>query len=86
MSVKEKLHRGSQITVRLRTYTGEVCAVARARVVHAHRGRISARSVGVGSSIRGTLLARDEGQDWVRGWDTPDALALQAEIALLVSR
>lgn len=81
-----KLHRGDKITAVATDFEGAVVGVVRARVIHAHRGRVSARSVGWPESSRGILYWRHEGRAWARGWDTPDAKVLGAEIALLVSQ
>lgn len=80
------LQRGDKITVVTTGFGGEIVGTARARVIHAHRGRVSARSIGHATSITGTLYRRHEGRTWARGWDTPEAATLEAEIALMVSR
>lgn len=82
-----KLKRGDKITVVLTDYDDTtIIGTGRARVMHAHRGRVSARSIGIGASVRGTLLRRQEGRTWAVGWDTPEAAVLSAEVALLVSQ
>lgn len=85
-SFSKLLHRGDRITVVTEDLSGEIVGTIYARVVHAHRGRISARAINNVPVDSGRLYRRDEGRTWARGWDTPDAMVLEAEIALLTSR
>lgn len=90
---KPKLHRGDEVTVCVGDWTGRIFGIRRARIVRRRGERVRVRALAnrIGPRlVRGeriaTLFMRDEGIDWARGWDTPEALALQAEIALLVSK
>lgn len=85
-ALKPKLYRGAKITAVTSNFVGEIVGTSRARVLRAHRGRISGHAVGSGKTARGDIYLRDEGRTWVCGWDTPEAMVLAAEIALLVSR
>ncbi len=81
------LKRGDKITIVATDLDGSIHSTIRGRVINAHRGRVLARSVGLTQGREtGVLYRRHEGRTWVRGWDTPEAAALSAEVALLVSR
>ena len=81
------LKRGDKITVVATDLDGTINSTIHARVIHAHRGRVLARSVGLEQGREtGVLYRRHEGRTWARGWDTPEAMVLSAEVALLVSR
>ena len=81
------LKRGDKITIVSTDVDGTIHGVLRGRVIHAHRGRVLARSVGLEQGREtGVLYRRHEGRTWARGWDTPEAMVLSAEVALLVSR
>jgi hypothetical protein len=81
------LKRGDKITIVATDFDGIIHSAIRGRVIHAHRGRVLARSVGLKHGREtGVLYRRHEGRTWARGWDTPEAVVLSAEIALLVSK
>ncbi len=81
-----KLYRGSKITAVTTGFSGGITGIARARVTRAHRGRISVHGEIGQPGLYSVLHRCDEGRMWARGWDTPEAMALSAEIALLVSK
>jgi len=78
------LKRGDKITIVATDFDGTIHSAIRGRVIHAHRGRVLARSVGLQQGCETGVLY--EGRTWARGWDTPEAMVLSAEVALLVSR
>ena len=85
--MKDKLHRGAKVTMLAVDFDGEIVAAAHGRITYAHRGRLCVRSVGMPVwQDRGRLPREDEGRTWVRGWDTVEALAFKAQVALLVSK
>jgi len=91
MTNKPKLHRGDEVTVCVADWSGRIIGIKRGRVVRRRGTRVRVRALADRTRLApgeriATLFLHEEGVDWARGWNTVDALAFHAEVALRLSR